>query len=185
MHTTRSKSFGCIADEEELSSGQQVRCLQLFDIIHRKKDRSPITTEAAEIMDKRVEYEAITTSGSPVNLDDIDNRIITEVLGPERLKDQMAQMQVSTVEQIAQLKVEVASREAEVQRKYEEFHLQLKAEAAERSCPLEAFMLKVAAFVGKAPLKVMFYSGVCEESAAKGHLLNGVCGKSITKGHVL
>ncbi|KHG04967.1 Myosin ID heavy chain [Gossypium arboreum] len=32
----------------------------------------------------------------------------------QRLRDQMAQMQVSTVEQIAQLKVEVASREAEM-----------------------------------------------------------------------
>ncbi|KAK5819930.1 hypothetical protein PVK06_024964 [Gossypium arboreum] len=48
----------------------------------------------------------------------------------QRLRDQMAQMQVSTVEQIAQLKAEAASREAEVQRKYEELELQLKEEAA-------------------------------------------------------
>ena len=34
----------------ELSSGQKVGCLQLFDITHRKKDESPMTTEAAEIM---------------------------------------------------------------------------------------------------------------------------------------
>ncbi|KHG26559.1 hypothetical protein F383_09719 [Gossypium arboreum] len=39
-------------------------------------------------------------------------------------------MQVSTVEQIAQLKVEAASREAKAQRKYDELQLQLKAEAA-------------------------------------------------------
>ncbi|MFQ6668069.1 hypothetical protein Gotur_033862, partial [Gossypium turneri] len=104
-----------------------------------------MTTEATEIMeklkDKRAEYEAIASSDSSVNLDDIDNRIITEVLGPERfsqvrlqesfvnptqyfgsssqqymplanqaqaevqrLRDQMAQMQASIVEQIAQLK---------------------------------------------------------------------------------
>ncbi|MFQ6626987.1 hypothetical protein Gotur_005524, partial [Gossypium turneri] len=42
----------------------------------------------------------------------------------------MAQMQASTVEQITQLKAEATSREGEVQRKYEEFQLQLKAEAA-------------------------------------------------------
>ncbi|MFQ6666193.1 hypothetical protein Gotur_032639 [Gossypium turneri] len=42
------------------------------------------------------------------------------VLKVQRLKDQMAQMQASTVEQIAQLKEEAASREAKAQRKYEE-----------------------------------------------------------------
>ncbi|MFQ6629743.1 hypothetical protein Gotur_007198 [Gossypium turneri] len=41
-------------------------------------------------------------------------------------------MQASTIEQIAQLEVEAASREAEAQRKYEELQLQLKAEAAAR-----------------------------------------------------
>ncbi|PPS13869.1 hypothetical protein GOBAR_AA06699 [Gossypium barbadense] len=111
--------------EEELSSGKKVGRFQLFDITHRKKDGSHMTIKAAEIMeklkDKMAEYEAIASSDSSVNLDDIYNRIITEVLGLERytqaevqrLRDQMAQMQVSTVEQIAQLKVEVASREVE------------------------------------------------------------------------
>ncbi|MFQ6661077.1 hypothetical protein Gotur_029363 [Gossypium turneri] len=72
---------------EELSSGQKVGCLQLFDVTHRKKDGSPMTFEAAEIMeklkDKKAEYEAIASSDSFVNVDDIDNRIITEVLGLE------------------------------------------------------------------------------------------------------
>ncbi|KHG02147.1 UvrABC system C [Gossypium arboreum] len=107
---------------EELSSGQKVGCLQLFDITHRKKDESLMTTEAAEIMekqkDKKAEYEAIASSDSFVNLDDIDNRIITEVLGlgssqqyvpsgnqaqskVQRLRNQMAEMQVSTVEQLS------------------------------------------------------------------------------------
>ncbi|KHG28580.1 Guanine nucleotide-binding protein subunit beta-like protein [Gossypium arboreum] len=88
MHTARSKSFSCVAEAEELSSSQKDGRLLLFDIIHRKKDGSPITIEAAEIMeklkDKKVEYEAITSSDSSVNLDDIDNQIIIEVLGPER-----------------------------------------------------------------------------------------------------
>ncbi|MFQ6646293.1 hypothetical protein Gotur_019364, partial [Gossypium turneri] len=77
--------------------------------------------EKEKLKDKRAEYEAIASNDSFVNLDDIDNRIITEVLGPE-----------SIVEQIAQLKVEAASREAEAQRKYDELQLQLKAEAAMR-----------------------------------------------------
>ncbi|MFQ6622626.1 hypothetical protein Gotur_003028 [Gossypium turneri] len=136
---------------EELSSGKNFGHLQLFDITHRKKDESPMTTEAAEIMeklkDKRTEYEAITSSDSSVNLDDIDNQIINKVLGPkslqqympsenqaqaevQRLRDQMAQIQASTVEQIAQLKAEASSREVEAQRKYEELQLQLKAKTA-------------------------------------------------------
>ncbi|KHG23919.1 Membrane protein [Gossypium arboreum] len=102
-----------------------------------------------KLKDKRAEYEATASSDSSVNLDDIDNRIITEVLGPkssqqympsvnqaqaevQRLRDQMAQMQASTVEQIAQLKAEAASRKEKAQRKYNKLQLQLKAEAAAR-----------------------------------------------------
>ncbi|MFQ6636200.1 hypothetical protein Gotur_012954 [Gossypium turneri] len=62
---------------EELSSGQKVGRLQLFDITHRKKDGSPMTPEAVEIMeklkDKKAEYEAIASSDSSVYLEDIDN----------------------------------------------------------------------------------------------------------------
>ncbi|KAG8481368.1 hypothetical protein CXB51_026128 [Gossypium anomalum] len=62
--------------------------LQLFDITHRKKDGTPMTSEAAEIMeklkDKKAEYEATASTDSSVNFEDIDNRIINEVLGPER-----------------------------------------------------------------------------------------------------
>ncbi|MFQ6648456.1 hypothetical protein Gotur_021698, partial [Gossypium turneri] len=54
------------------------------------------------------------------------------VLKVQRLRDQMAQMQVSTIEQIAQFKLKAASRKAEAQRKYEELQLQLKAEATAR-----------------------------------------------------
>ncbi|MFQ6651288.1 hypothetical protein Gotur_023653 [Gossypium turneri] len=138
-----------------------------------------MTIETAEIMeklnDKRVESEAIASSDSFVNLDDIDNQVITEVLGPERygrvrfqgsfvnpsqyfgsssqqympsgsqaqaevqrLRDQMAQMQATTVEQITQLKAEAASREAEVQERYEELQLQLKADAATREAEAAA-----------------------------------------------
>ncbi|KHG29952.1 Phosphoribosylaminoimidazole-succinocarboxamide synthase [Gossypium arboreum] len=84
--------------------------------------------------EKKAEYEAIASTDSSVNLENIDNRIITEVLGPEssqqympsesqaqaevqRLRDQIAQMQMSTVEQIV-----------EVQRKYEKLQQQLRTE---------------------------------------------------------
>ncbi|MFQ6650330.1 hypothetical protein Gotur_022316 [Gossypium turneri] len=62
---------------KELSSGQKVGRLQLFDITHRKKDGSPMTSEDTEITeklkDKKAEYEAIASSDSSVHLDDIDN----------------------------------------------------------------------------------------------------------------
>ncbi|KAK5826218.1 hypothetical protein PVK06_021134 [Gossypium arboreum] len=161
-HTTGSRSFASVVKAEEVSSGQKVGRLQLFEITHKKKDGSPMTSEAGEIMeklkDKKVEYEAIALTDSFVNLENIDNKIITEVLGLERydwvrfqgsgvtptqyfgsssqqnmpsgsqaqaevqrLRDQIAQMQVSTVEQIV-----------EVHRKYEELHQQFRADAAAR-----------------------------------------------------
>ncbi|KAK5836199.1 hypothetical protein PVK06_011956 [Gossypium arboreum] len=158
-HTTGSKSFACVAEAEELSSSQEVGRLQLFDITHKKKDESPMTSEAGEIMDKlkdkKVGYKTIPSSDSFVNLEDIDNRIINEVLGPERygrvrfqgfgvnptqyfgsssqqympsgsqpqdevrrLRDQIALIQASTIEQITQLKAKPAAREAKQNKKY-------------------------------------------------------------------
>ncbi|KAK5824509.1 hypothetical protein PVK06_019284 [Gossypium arboreum] len=49
-HTAGSKSFACVAQAEEASFGQKVGRLQLFDITHRKKDGTPMSSEAAEIM---------------------------------------------------------------------------------------------------------------------------------------
>ncbi|XP_052888004.1 uncharacterized protein LOC128296611 [Gossypium arboreum] len=49
-HTAGSKSFACVAQAEEASSGQKVGRLQLFDITHRKKDGTPMSYEAAKIM---------------------------------------------------------------------------------------------------------------------------------------
>ncbi|XP_016687453.1 uncharacterized protein [Gossypium hirsutum] len=143
--------------------------------MHRKKDGTPMTSEAAEIMeklkDKKAKYEATASIDSFVNFEDIDNRIINEVLGPERygrvrfqgsgvnttqyfgstshqympsrsksqaevqkLKDQIVQIQVSTDEQISQLRAkaaareaEAAEREAEQNRKYNELQLQLQS----------------------------------------------------------
>ncbi|KAH1092027.1 hypothetical protein J1N35_019284 [Gossypium stocksii] len=85
-HTAGSRSFACVAEAEEASSGQKVGHLQLFDITHRKKDGSLMTSEAGEIMEKlkekKAEYEASTDSSA--NFGDIDDRIINEVMGLER-----------------------------------------------------------------------------------------------------
>ncbi|PPS00094.1 hypothetical protein GOBAR_AA20575 [Gossypium barbadense] len=129
-----------LSNIKETSSGQKVGRLQLFDITHRKKDGTPMTSEAAKIMeklkDKKAEYEATASTDSSVNFEDIDNRIINEVLGPERsqsqaevqrLKDQIVQIQASTDEQISQLKAEAAAREAEQNRKYNELQPQLQS----------------------------------------------------------
>ncbi|KAG8499434.1 hypothetical protein CXB51_006008 [Gossypium anomalum] len=122
--------FGNSKRREDVSSGQKVGRLQLFEITHRKKDGSPMTSEAGEIMEKlkekKVEYEAIASTDSSVDLENIDNKIITEVLGPERY-GRIAQMQANTVEQIA-----------EVQKKYEELQQQLRVEAAAAAKEAEA-----------------------------------------------
>ncbi|PPS05849.1 hypothetical protein GOBAR_AA14781 [Gossypium barbadense] len=53
-----------------------------------EKDGTPMTSEAAEIMeklkDKKAEYEATASTDSSVNFEDIDNIIINEVLGSEK-----------------------------------------------------------------------------------------------------
>ncbi|KAK5839948.1 hypothetical protein PVK06_008808 [Gossypium arboreum] len=144
-HMPDSNKNQALDNIKEVSSGQKVGRLQLFEITHKKKDGSPMTSEAGEIMEKlkekKAEYEAIALTDSSVNLENIDNRIITEVLGPERygrvrfqgsgvtptqyfgsgsqqympseslaqaevqrLKDQITQMQASTVEKIAEFK---------------------------------------------------------------------------------
>ncbi|XP_040933876.1 uncharacterized protein [Gossypium hirsutum] len=88
MHTAGLRSFASVVEAEEISSGQKVERLQLFEITHKKKDRSPMTSEAGEIMEKlkekKAEYEVIASTDSSVNLENIDNRIINKVLGSER-----------------------------------------------------------------------------------------------------
>ncbi|MFQ6631250.1 hypothetical protein Gotur_008820 [Gossypium turneri] len=78
-----------------------------------------MTSQAIEIMeklkDKKVEYEAVASSDSSVNVDDIDNQIITEVLGPERYGQSQAEVQ--------QLRCQVAQTQSSFD--------QLKAESVE------------------------------------------------------
>ncbi|KAK5839874.1 hypothetical protein PVK06_008719 [Gossypium arboreum] len=116
---------------KEVSSGQKVRRLQLFEITHRKKDESPMTSGVGEIMEKlkvkKAEYDAIASTDSSVNLENIDNRIITEVLGPERYGRQ--QLRAEAVEREAAAvarEVEAAAMTVEQSRKYDELQLQLQ-----------------------------------------------------------
>ncbi|MFQ6660552.1 hypothetical protein Gotur_029029, partial [Gossypium turneri] len=123
-----------------------------------------MTPEAAEIMeklkDKKAKYEAIASSDSSVHLEDIDNRIITEVLGPERYgqvrfqeyfgnptqyfgssSHQYMPSESQAQAEVQRLKNQIAEMQAttvEVQRKYEELQLQLKAEAAAREAEAAA-----------------------------------------------
>ncbi|PPR83104.1 hypothetical protein GOBAR_AA37609 [Gossypium barbadense] len=150
-HTVGSKSFACVAQAGNKKAEYEVTALtdSSIDITQRKKDGTPMTFEATKIMklkDKKAEYEVTALTDSSVNFEDIDNRIINEVLGPERygrhqympsgsqsqaevqrLKDQIVQIQASTDEQISQLRAEAAAREAEQNRKYNELQLQLQS----------------------------------------------------------
>ncbi|KHG21833.1 putative ABC transporter solute-binding yclQ [Gossypium arboreum] len=111
-----------------------------------------------ETKEKKAEYEAIASTDSSVNLENIDNRIITEVLGPERYgwvrfqrsgvtptqyfgsdsqqympSRSQAQAEVHRLrDQIAQMQANTVMQIAEVQRKYEELQQQLRAEAADK-----------------------------------------------------
>ncbi|KAK5842197.1 hypothetical protein PVK06_004527 [Gossypium arboreum] len=51
-HTVGSRSFASVAEADEVSSGEKVGRLQLFEITHRKKDGSFMTSEAEEIIEK-------------------------------------------------------------------------------------------------------------------------------------
>ncbi|KAE8727287.1 hypothetical protein F3Y22_tig00005566pilonHSYRG00016 [Hibiscus syriacus] len=93
-HTAGSKSFACIAHEEENTSGSKVGRIQLFDMTHTKKDGTPMTADAAEITEKLREKKAEyhVTASSQVY----------------RLKEKLAEMD----QQMANLKAENEAREA-------------------------------------------------------------------------
>ncbi|KHG23094.1 hypothetical protein F383_29773 [Gossypium arboreum] len=137
--------LGSLAEAMEVSSGQKVGRLQLFEITHRKKDESPMTSGVGEIMEKlkvkKAEYDAIASTDSSVNLENIDNRIITEVLGPEsntclpgvklklKFRELQQQLRAEAAEREAAAvarEVEAAAMTVEQSRKYDELQLQLQ-----------------------------------------------------------
>ncbi|KAG8478767.1 hypothetical protein CXB51_028628 [Gossypium anomalum] len=127
------------ADREQV--GTSSRQKQKFTHTAGSKSFASVIEAKEKLKEKKAEYEAIASTDSSVNLENIDNRIITEVLGPERygrvrfqgsgvtptqyfgsdsqqympsgsqaqaevqrFRDQIAQMQANTVEQIAEFK---------------------------------------------------------------------------------
>ncbi|KAG8485751.1 hypothetical protein CXB51_019124 [Gossypium anomalum] len=140
-HTVGSRSFTSVAEAEEVSCSQKVGRLQPFEITHRKKDGSPMTPEAGEIMEKlnekKAEYEAIASTYSSITLENIDNRIITEQYMPsgsqaqaevQRLRDQIAQIAEAAQREAVTAAMEVAATvmAAKQSRKYDELQLQLQ-----------------------------------------------------------
>ncbi|PPS14294.1 hypothetical protein GOBAR_AA06280 [Gossypium barbadense] len=118
-------------EDAEVKSGQKVGRLQLFEITHRKKDGSLMTFEAGEIMEKlkekKAEYEAIASTNSSVNLENIDNRIITEVLGPEKYGRQQHRAKAAEREAAtAAREAEARAMVAEQSKKYDDLQLQLQ-----------------------------------------------------------
>ncbi|KAH1073247.1 hypothetical protein J1N35_025575, partial [Gossypium stocksii] len=131
-------------DTDRERVGKSSRQKQKFTHTAGSRSFARVAEAEERLKEKKAEYEAVASTDNSVNHEDIDNRIITEVLGPEssqqympsgsqaqaevqRLKDQIAQMQASTVEQIA-----------EVQRKYEELQQQLIVDAVEREAAAAA-----------------------------------------------
>ncbi|KAL1173166.1 hypothetical protein V6Z11_A05G395500 [Gossypium hirsutum] len=98
-----------------------------------------------KLKEKKAEYEAIALTDSSVNLENIDNRIITEVLGPESS---------NASEQVEQI--------AEVQRKYE-LQQELRADAAVREAVAVAREATAAAREAKAAAMAVEKSKKCDE----------------------
>ncbi|KAK5839469.1 hypothetical protein PVK06_008264 [Gossypium arboreum] len=152
--SNKNQALANIKDRERV--GTSSRQKQKFTHMAGLRNFASVAEAEEKLKEKKAEYEAIASTNSSVNLENIDNRIIAEVLSPkkydrvrfqgsgvtptqyfgsgsqqympsrsqaqaevQRLRDQIAQMQVNTVEQIA-----------EVQRKYEELQQQLREEAA-------------------------------------------------------
>ncbi|XP_052885259.1 uncharacterized protein LOC128293781 [Gossypium arboreum] len=99
-HTAGSKSFACVAQAEEASSGQKVGRLQLLDITHEKKMELRCHLRLQKLCQSQVKFE---------------------------VKRSIVQIQASTDEQISQLRAEGAAREAEQNRKYNELQQQLQS----------------------------------------------------------
>ncbi|GMI65151.1 hypothetical protein HRI_000184400 [Hibiscus trionum] len=162
-HTAGSKSFARLANEEQITTGTSIGRIKLFDITHTKKDGSPITPEAAEIMEKlrqkKTEYEATASTNGSVNMEEIENQVIVDVLGPERYgrvrcqgsfvtptkyfganssqymppQSQSSQAEVCRLkQQLSQFQAEVAAREAERERKEAERDAEIARKEAER-----------------------------------------------------
>ncbi|KAH1081576.1 hypothetical protein J1N35_021337 [Gossypium stocksii] len=86
-----------------------------------------VETYDERLKEKKAEYEAVASIDSSVNHEDIDNRIITEVLGPKRKYEEFQQQLIADAaerEAVAAARAaEAAAMAAEQSKKYDELQL--------------------------------------------------------------
>ncbi|KAK5771362.1 hypothetical protein PVK06_047564 [Gossypium arboreum] len=150
------------ADRERV--GTSSRQKQKFTHTAGSRSFASVAEAEEKLKEKKAEYEAIASTDSSVNLENIDNRIITEVLGPERYSrvrfqgsgvtptqyfgsgsqqympsESQAQVEAQRLrDQIVQMQANTVEQITEVQQKYEELQQQLRAEAVEREAAAAA-----------------------------------------------
>ncbi|PPS20400.1 hypothetical protein GOBAR_AA00179 [Gossypium barbadense] len=107
-HTAGSKSFAYVAEDEEQFSGQKVGRFQLFDITHRKKDRSPMTIKAVEIMMQASTFEQIAQLKAEATSREVE------------VQRKYEELQLQFREEATVREAKAAVREAEQSRKYDE-----------------------------------------------------------------
>ncbi|KHG04003.1 hypothetical protein F383_28751 [Gossypium arboreum] len=116
----------------EVSSGQKVGRLRLFEITHMKKDGSSMTSEAGEIIEKlkekKAEYERLLrliglVLPRPNILDPApSNTCLSGVKLKLKFRAEAADKEATAVAREAA----AAAREAEASKKYDELQLQLQ-----------------------------------------------------------
>ncbi|GMI78907.1 hypothetical protein HRI_001560000 [Hibiscus trionum] len=135
-HTAGSKSFARIANEEQITTGTSIGRIKLFDITHTKKDGSPITPEAAEIIEKlRKKRPSMKLQLQLMVLLIWKRSRIKLLLTSWVLKDmsQSSQAEVYRLkQQLSQFQAEVEAREAERERKEAEREAERERKEAER-----------------------------------------------------
>ncbi|KAK5833848.1 hypothetical protein PVK06_017711 [Gossypium arboreum] len=80
--SNKNQALDNIKDRERVGTTSKQK--QKFTHTARSKSFARVADDKEKLKDKRAEYEVIASSDSSVNLNDIDNRIITKILGPER-----------------------------------------------------------------------------------------------------
>ncbi|KAK5771308.1 hypothetical protein PVK06_047504 [Gossypium arboreum] len=80
--SNKNQALNNIKDRERV--GTSSRQKQKFTHAAGSRSFASIAEAEEKLKEKKAEYEEIASTDSSVNLENIDNRIITEVLGPER-----------------------------------------------------------------------------------------------------
>ncbi|PPS20274.1 hypothetical protein GOBAR_AA00327 [Gossypium barbadense] len=117
-HTVGSRSFASVAEVEEVSSGQKVGRLQLFEITHRKKDGSSMTSKLEKLW---FDFKDLVLPRPNV----LDLAPSNTCLPGVKLKLKFRDVAAREVAAVAR-EAEAAAMAAEQSRKYDELQLQLQ-----------------------------------------------------------